>query len=79
MTGSEYKESLQDGRATYFEGERIDDLPSHPLLGQTVDCTAVGYDKYYDRDRSSVFDKVMDPPEFLDPAELKRRGEVREA
>lgn len=47
-TGDQYRESLRDGRATYFEGERIDDLPSHPLLGQTVDFTAAGYDKYHD-------------------------------
>ncbi|MDY7101267.1 MAG: 4-hydroxyphenylacetate 3-hydroxylase N-terminal domain-containing protein [Actinomycetota bacterium] len=48
LTGAQYKDSLNDGRLTYFEGERIDDLPGHPLLGQTVDFTAKGYDKYYD-------------------------------
>lgn len=48
LTGEQYRETLRDGRLTYFEGGRIDDLPSHPLLGQTVDFTAVGYDKYYD-------------------------------
>ncbi|MCP5027623.1 MAG: 4-hydroxyphenylacetate 3-hydroxylase [Actinomycetia bacterium] len=46
-TGKEYRQSLNDGRLTYFEGERIEDLPAHPLLGQTVDFTAIGYDKYY--------------------------------
>ena len=29
MTGDEYRESLNDGRETYFEGKRIDDLPGH--------------------------------------------------
>ena len=33
LTGAQYKESLDDGRKTYFEGERIDDLVGHPLLG----------------------------------------------
>jgi hypothetical protein len=33
MTGEDYKKSLFDGRATYFEGERIEDLPGHRLLG----------------------------------------------
>ena len=47
LTGQQYKDSLRDGRATYFEGERIDDLPAHPLLGQTVDYTAETYDKFY--------------------------------
>ena len=46
-TGSEYKKSLYDGRATYFEGARIDDLPSHPLLGQSVEQVARGYDRWY--------------------------------
>ena len=31
MTGEEYKASLFDGRATFFEGKRVDDLPAHPL------------------------------------------------
>jgi hypothetical protein len=35
MVGEEYKASLFDGRATYFEGERIEDLPGHPRLGIT--------------------------------------------
>jgi 4-hydroxybutyryl-CoA dehydratase/vinylacetyl-CoA-Delta-isomerase len=48
LTGDQYRESLRDGRATYFEGKRIDDLPAHPLLGQTVDTTAQGYDRWYD-------------------------------
>jgi 4-hydroxybutyryl-CoA dehydratase / vinylacetyl-CoA-Delta-isomerase len=48
LTGEQYKESLGDGRATYFEGERVDDLVGHPLLGQTVETTAHGYDLHYD-------------------------------
>ena len=47
-TGAEYKESLDDGRLTYFEGERIDDLANDPILGQVVDLTAEGYDRFYD-------------------------------
>ena len=47
LTGTQYKKSLYDGRATYFEGNRIDDLPGHPLLGQSVDLVAAGYDRWY--------------------------------
>ncbi len=47
-TGQQYKESLADGRLTYFEGKQIDDLETHPILGQTVDATAAGYDRFYD-------------------------------
>jgi 4-hydroxybutyryl-CoA dehydratase / vinylacetyl-CoA-Delta-isomerase len=48
LTGEQYRETLRDGRLTYFEGERVEDLPGHPILGQTVDTTAGGYDQYYD-------------------------------
>jgi 4-hydroxybutyryl-CoA dehydratase/vinylacetyl-CoA-Delta-isomerase len=44
LTGEQYKESLFDGRATFFEGKRVDDLPSHPVLGSCVDHVAEGYD-----------------------------------
>lgn len=44
MTGEEYKASLADGRATFFEGARVDDLPSHPYLGPAVERVAEGYD-----------------------------------
>lgn len=44
MTGEEYKASLFDGRATFFEGKRVDDLPNHPFLGPVVDSIADDYD-----------------------------------
>lgn len=44
LTGNEYKDTLNDGRATFFEGERVKDLPGHPLLGQVVGNVADGYD-----------------------------------
>ncbi len=48
MTGEEYRASLGDGRASYFEGERIADLPGHPVLGRAVDVAAACYDRLYD-------------------------------
>ena len=44
LTGEEYKESLFDGRATYFEGKKVDDLPAHRLLGGAVAKVAERYD-----------------------------------
>ena len=44
MTGEEYKASLFDGRATFFEGKRVDDLPAHPFLGPPVQQVADDYD-----------------------------------
>ncbi len=53
-TGSEYRASLNDGRATYFEGKRVDDLPGHGILGQTVDVIAAGYDHFYSPEPGAV-------------------------
>ena len=44
LTGAQYRSSLADGRATFFEGQRIDDLPGHPILGSAVERVAEGYD-----------------------------------
>ena len=54
MTGEQYKTSLNDGRATYFEGRRVDDLPGHPILGQCVDVVADNYDKAYSPNASAT-------------------------
>ncbi|MFV0260498.1 MAG: 4-hydroxyphenylacetate 3-hydroxylase N-terminal domain-containing protein [Acidimicrobiales bacterium] len=49
MTGKEYLASLDDGRATFFEGNRIDDLPGHPILGPPIHQVAGDYDWLLDR------------------------------
>ena len=46
-TGDEYRTSLRDGRATYFEGKRVDDLEAHPVLGPTVGEVAATYDRFH--------------------------------
>lgn len=61
MTGEEYKKSLDDGRATYFEGVRIEDLVGHPLLGQTVDVVAENYDRFYKPGDGAVSDYMSVP------------------
>ena len=45
MTGARDRDSLRDGRAVFFEGERVKDLPDHPILGQCVDRVAADYDR----------------------------------
>lgn len=50
MTGEQYRQSLRDGRATYFEGERVEDLSAHPVLGDCVDRVAREYDRLYSPD-----------------------------
>ena len=48
MTGEEYRESLRDGRKVYCQGERIDDVTTHPLTKLAVDWIVRGYDEHYD-------------------------------
>ncbi|HEX7035634.1 MAG TPA: 4-hydroxyphenylacetate 3-hydroxylase N-terminal domain-containing protein [Pseudomonadales bacterium] len=48
MTGDQYRESLNDGRETYFEGKPVDNVAAHPMLKITVDSAAAGYDRFYD-------------------------------
>src|SRR5215469_2551932 len=54
MTGEQYKKSIKDGRETFFEGERVRDLATHPLLGSCVDRIAVGYDRWYQSGADAV-------------------------
>ena len=48
MTGDDYRQSLNDGRETYFEGKQIANVATHPILGMTVESAASGYDRFYD-------------------------------
>src|SRR4051794_11376671 len=48
MTGEEYRESLRDGRKVFCQGERIDDVTTHPLTRLAVDWIVRGYDEHYD-------------------------------
>jgi 4-hydroxybutyryl-CoA dehydratase/vinylacetyl-CoA-Delta-isomerase len=47
MTGEQYRKSLHDNRETYFEGERVRDLVTHPVLADCVSRVAAGYDRWY--------------------------------
>ena len=46
-TGAQYRQSLLDGRATYIDGERVDDPGRHPLFKTPVDNVADSYDHAY--------------------------------
>lgn len=67
LTGAQYVQSLDDGRATYFEGERVTDLPGHPLLGPAVQRVAEGYDWLAERatDGRSPLGRVPSDPDEL--------------
>ncbi|HKZ02575.1 MAG TPA: 4-hydroxyphenylacetate 3-hydroxylase N-terminal domain-containing protein, partial [Pyrinomonadaceae bacterium] len=39
----QYKESLKDGRAVFYRGERVPDVTSHPHLGIAVEHASIDY------------------------------------
>jgi len=39
----QYKESLRDGRAVFYRGERVSDVTSHPHLGIAVEHASIDY------------------------------------
>ncbi len=58
LTGAEYRESLKEfSPEVYVRGERIEDVATHPLLRQTVNHVASGFDLMLEpamRDRTLV-------------------------
>lgn len=61
MTGEQYKASLNDGRATFFEGRRVDDIIAEPLLGQTAGVVADTYDRFYKPEPDAISDYMKVP------------------
>lgn len=47
LTGEQYRSSLLDGRAVYFDGERVESVPDHPVLGDCVDRVSAEYDRMW--------------------------------
>ena len=75
MTGDEYRASLNDGRETYFEGRRIDNVAEDPLLGITVNSAAAGYDRFYDPAPGAIGAFLKVPSSA---AELREQVELHE-
>lgn len=43
-TGESYRESIRDGRQVWIDGEKVEDVPSHPVFKPIVDVRARMYD-----------------------------------
>jgi 4-hydroxybutyryl-CoA dehydratase/vinylacetyl-CoA-Delta-isomerase len=76
MTAQQYRESLDDGRATFFEGEQIDNVATDPILGITVDSAAQGYERFYDPTPGAVGAFMKVPGSA---AELRQQVELHES
>ena len=75
MTGQEYRQSLDDGRETVFEGEHVANVATHPILSITVDSAAAGYDRFY-KPGSGAVGEFMKVPRSA--AELREQVELHE-
>jgi aromatic ring hydroxylase len=42
-TPQQYIDSVRDGRAVYYRGEKVDDVTTHPVIKKAVDHAAVDY------------------------------------
>ncbi|HZO80728.1 MAG TPA: 4-hydroxyphenylacetate 3-hydroxylase N-terminal domain-containing protein [Candidatus Binataceae bacterium] len=42
-TAEQYKQSLRDGRAVFFRGERVADVTRHPVIGIAVEHACIDY------------------------------------
>lgn len=70
LTGDQYRESLRDGRQTFFDGRLVTDLPAEPILSDAVDTVAAGYDKFFNAAPDAINPLLTIPDGF---AELQER------
>jgi 4-hydroxyphenylacetate 3-monooxygenase len=53
-TGDEYRESIRDGREVWIDGERVTDVPAHPMFRPAVDMRARIYDMAHEAGYATV-------------------------
>jgi 4-hydroxyphenylacetate 3-monooxygenase len=59
-TGDEYRESIRDGRAVWIDGERVEDVPTHPAFKPIVDVRARIYDLAHEDETADAMTYVDD-------------------
>lgn len=59
-TGDEYRNSIRDGREVYINGERVDDVTTHPMFKPLVDIRARIYDMQHDPKTAPVMTVQQD-------------------
>ena len=57
-TGDEYRASIRDGREVYIDGERVDDVTTHPAFKPIVDVRARIYDMAHEPGSQGVLSYV---------------------
>jgi 4-hydroxyphenylacetate 3-monooxygenase len=54
MNGEEYLDSIRDGRCVYINGERVDDVTTHPAFRNSTRMIARMYDSLHDEARNGA-------------------------
>jgi 4-hydroxyphenylacetate 3-monooxygenase len=62
FTGQEFLESLRDGREVYIQGERVDDVTTHPAFRNSARSIARLYDALHDPASQGVLTAPTDGP-----------------
>jgi 4-hydroxybutyryl-CoA dehydratase / vinylacetyl-CoA-Delta-isomerase len=73
LTGAEYIASLDDGRATYFEGRHVPDLMKEPAFAVPARAIAAGYDRHYSPAIDATNPLVLAPRSV---EELRQRADI---
>ncbi|MDG1859115.1 MAG: 4-hydroxyphenylacetate 3-hydroxylase N-terminal domain-containing protein [Emcibacteraceae bacterium] len=60
MTGAEYKESLQDGREVWVQGEKVEDVTKHPAFERVINEMARIYQLQHEADSQDTMSFVND-------------------
>ena len=59
-TGDEYRESIRDGREVFINGERVEDVPTHPAFKPIVDARARIYDMAHEEKYRDIMSYAVD-------------------
>jgi 4-hydroxyphenylacetate 3-monooxygenase len=66
-TGDDYRESIRDGREVWINGERVDDVTTHPMFRPLVDVRARIYDLAHE-------ERTQDTMSYVDPQTGERNA-----
>ena len=74
LTGSQYRQSLEDGREVYFDGELVD-VTKHDIFRRNIEKVAEIYDKYY-RPDSDAISEYLTPPRSVEEIRSHAKTQV---
>ncbi|MFJ7830971.1 4-hydroxyphenylacetate 3-hydroxylase family protein [Peribacillus sp. NPDC097197] len=68
MTGKDYKETLNDGREVYIDGEKVTNVAEHPAFKPIVDVKARMYDMAYEPHHKNILTTTLKDGEIVSRA-----------